>query len=316
MDINQSRRLFSHQIIEEFMLSANKAVAEYLQKHKTPSLYRVHDPPKEESLKLLESFIKNRDGNATLSEPDLHKKISSLIQQFAQHPLSAVVQILILRSLSQAVYSSRNKKHFGLNVKNYTHFTSPIRRYSDLIVHRILKEALNRRAPPYSAPDLTHISHIISACEQRSVKAERQIKDIKRARFIKKYLGEQMEGVICSCVRFGFFVKLRMFDIEGLVHINSLQGQWRFEESLLELYSPATGGRFKMGDFVTIQVIASNIETGQVDFELKAHEGKQVKKLQRQRRQNKKKTKTGNKRRKKSRRAPVSKREKKGRKRK
>ncbi len=273
VDITQSWRLFSHQLIEELMLAANKAVAEYLSNKKIPSLYRVHDPPKPESLKFLELFTKSLGTKTTFCGSDLQKKISLLIKQFSDHPLSEVIQALVLRSLSQAVYSPFNKKHFGLNTTYYTHFTSPIRRYSDLIIHRILKTTLIEQAPPYKKQDLESIASMTSACEQRSVKAERQLKDIKKARFIKKYLGREMEGIICSITGFGLFVKLRLYDIEGLIHINQLNGKWKFEESLLELKSKHSGQRFKIGDFVTIQILAANVDTGQIDFKLKTHKG-------------------------------------------
>ncbi len=275
MDIIQSRRLFSYQLIEELMLSANKAVAEYLQKNKIPSLYRVHDSPKPDSLKFLESFTRGLGTDLKLVEPDLQKKISFLIRKFADHHLSEVLQILILRSLSQAIYSAHNKKHFGLNALHYTHFTSPIRRYSDLVVHRILKSCLAKKALPYTTQELESIAEITSASEQRSVKAERQIKDIKKARFLKKRLGEEMEGIISSVTRFGIFIKLRLYDIEGLVHVKNLKGDWEFEESLLELKAKSSGFRFKMGDFVSIQVMSANIDTGQIDFKLMKHKGKE-----------------------------------------
>ena len=276
MDITQSHRLFSHQLIEELMLATNKSVAEYLQKNKIFSLYRIHDPPKTDGLKFLGLFIQNMSIKVNLSEPDLQKKISLLIEQFADHPTFDILQMLILRSLSQAVYKAHNKKHFGLNTQYYTHFTSPIRRYSDLIVHRILKATLDKQKPLYKKEELESIATLTSSCEQRSVKAERQLKDIKKARFIKKHLGAEMEGIISGVTRFGFFVKLRLYDIEGLVPLKSLQGEWKFEESLLELKSKVKGERFKMGDPVVIQVIHSNIETGQIDFDLKTHKGKKT----------------------------------------
>ena len=163
LDISQKPRLFSHQLIEEFMLASNKTVAEFLQKYKIPALYRIHDPPKAASLKRLELFAQTIGTKVTLSEPNLQKKISYLIQKFSDHPLSEVVQILVLRSLSQAVYSARSKNHFGLNTKYYTHFTSPIRRYSDLVVHRILKSALKKQKTIYKKQDLESIAEMSSA---------------------------------------------------------------------------------------------------------------------------------------------------------
>lgn len=280
-DIIYNRRLFSHQLIEELMLATNKAVAEYLHKKKIPSLYRIHNPPKAESLKFLELFANSLGIKTNFSNSDLQEKISFLIKQFADHSLSEVIQTLILRSLSQAAYSSHNKKHFGLNAVHYTHFTSPIRRYSDLVIHRILKATLLENPSPYKNQELESIATMTSACEQRSVKAERQLKDIKKARFIKKYLGEELEGVICGITGFGLFVKLRLYDIEGLVHISQLSGKWKFEESLLELKSKHSGQRFKIGDFAIIQVMASNIDTGQIDFKLKTHKGVKRKPIKR-----------------------------------
>ena len=271
IDIIQSRRLFSHQLIEELMLVTNKTVAEFLQRKEIPTLYRIHDPPKAESLRFLELFIQGLSKKVTFSKKNLHKTLSSLINQFTNHPIEGVLHNLILRSLSQAVYSNNNKKHFGLNTKHYTHFTSPIRRYSDLVVHRTLKAVLNQKTLTYKQQDLESIAKIISACEQKSVKAERQLKDIKKARFIKKHLGQTKEGVICNVTNFGFFVKLRLYDIEGLVHINQLKGKWFFEKSSLELKSKHSGKRLKIGDPVVVQIIASNIDTGQIDFEIVKH---------------------------------------------
>ena len=295
VDITQSQRLFAHQLIEEFMLSANQAVAEYLSKHKVPALYRTHDPPKEDSIKLLEKFAQSLGFKAQFKGLSTQKDISLLIEHFAQHPLSEVLQMLVLRSLSQAVYSAQNKGHFGLNLKHYTHFTSPIRRYSDLIVHRALKACLFKESWPYPQKALESLAPIISACEQRAVKAERFLKDIKKVRFIRKHLGEEMEGRIAGLTRFGFFVRLRLYDVEGLVSASQLGGQWEFEESLLELRSTFSHRRFKMGDLVVVQVVSANIETAQIDFELKEHKGEKLrlnqKKNQRKRPLKGKKTK-------------------------
>ena len=271
LDIIQTPRLFSHKLIEECMLAANQAVAKYLHTQKIPSLYRSHDPPPANALKSIESFVQNQGLKIQFKNLDLQKKLSLILKQFKELPLSPIIQTMVLRSLSQALYSADKRGHFGLNMENYTHFTSPIRRYNDLLIHRILKTALDKKTPPYSQSKLQSKAKIMSACEQRSVKAERQIKDIKKARFLKKHLGEKMEGMISSVVRFGFFVKLKLYDIEGLVHIKNLKGTWQFVESLLELKAKSSGQKFKMGDLVLIQVTASNIETGQIDFALLKH---------------------------------------------
>ena len=272
LDIIKSHRLFSHQLIEELMLTTNQSVATYICKKSLPSLYRVHNSPKTEALALLESFIQSLGYKEQLVKPKLHKKISDLIHQFAGHPAEAVLQNMILRALPQAIYKNERQDHFGLNTSYYTHFTSPIRRYSDLIVHRILKAGLNGQVLPYSKEQLASIASMTSAGEQKSVKAERQIKDIKKARFIKKYLGKEMEGIISSITKFGFFVKLRLYDIEGLIRLNRLKGTWLFDPKLLQLKCKKTGKSLQIGDFTYIQIISSNIDTGQIDFELIKHE--------------------------------------------
>ncbi len=280
VDIIQSKRLFSHKMIEELMLATNCSVADFLFHKEIPALYRVHDRPKRASLKLLESFVRGLGMKVELTPPDLYQKMSAIIERFSEHTLSDVFYALILKSFSQAVYSADRKHHFGLNFQCYTHFTSPIRRYSDLIVHRMLKAVLAgpKGCLPYSREELESIANIASACEQRSTKAQRHIKDIKKARFLKNYLGKYMEGWICTVTKFGFFVRLRLYDIEGLVHINRLPGKWEFEESLLQLKSARSGQRFEMGDFVQIQVVSSNVEAGQIDFDLKKHQKKFSKK--------------------------------------
>ena len=269
IDIIQISRLFSHQVIEELMLAANQAVAQFIYKTRMPSIYRVHDKPKSEDLKFLEIFLHNLGLVIQLSSPHLQKKISEIMKKYSHHPLLAVLNHFVLKCMPQALYKAERKNHFGLNFKCYTHFTSPIRRYSDLIVHRILKSVLKKVSHPYKKKELDSIAEMVSACERKSVKAERQIQDIKKARFIKQHLGQEMEGMICNITRFGFFVRLKLYDIEGLVHMDRLPGKWKFENSLLQLVSRRSKNRFSIGDFVLIQIISANINTGQIDFQLK-----------------------------------------------
>ena len=269
VDVIQVSRLFSHQMIEELMLAANQAVAQFIYQAKVPSLYRVHDEPKYEDLKFFEKFLQGVGFHVHLSGSHLQKKISDIVKKYAHHPLAVVLNHFVLRCMPQAMYKAEKKSHFGLNFKSYTHFTSPIRRYSDLVVHRVLKSILNQKVHPYTKKELDSIAEMTSACERKSVKAERQIQDIKKARFIKGYLGQEMEGMISSVTRFGFFVKLQLYDIEGLVHVDRLPGKWKFEETLLQLKSQNSKKRFSIGDSVLIRVISANIDTGQIDFELK-----------------------------------------------
>ena len=264
------KRLFSHQLIEELMLLTNKSVAEHLKQNKTPSLYRVHDPPEPKGLKFLENFAGRLSFNENLIPPS-HKKIMALLRHFAHHALSTTLQTLVLRSMSQASYSATQKLHFGLNFKHYTHFTSPIRRYSDLVVHRVLKFLLSNKQPVLNQKRLQGIAQMVTAAEQRSVQAERDILDIKKARFMKKQVGEVMEGVICSVTKFGFFVRLNLYEVEGMVHVDQLPGPYIWEEELLQLRSKRTGKRYSIGDKVTVQIASANENLGQIGFDLRAH---------------------------------------------
>jgi len=171
--------------------------------------------------------------------------------------------------MSQAKYSLDNIGHFGLGFNNYSHFTSPIRRYPDLMVHRQLK-AHTKSSKGYQKLDEDKIASKatwFSACEQRSVKAERQLISIKKARFMKKFLGEEFDGYISGVAKFGVFVSLREYDIDGLVKIDELPNDYfKFEEEFMKLVGERSGTEFKVGDEFKIQVAAVNEEEGQIDF--------------------------------------------------
>ncbi len=172
--------------------------------------------------------------------------------------------------MKQAEYHSTNIGHFGLGFEHYTHFTSPIRRYSDLIVHRVLKSIIYRKIyKKIPEEELAMAGTQLSACEQRSVKAERQFQSIKKARFMTKHLGQEFDGMISSVTRFGVFVLLRAFDVDGLVKLDQLgKDRWEFDEEQLQLVGKNTGKRYKIGDALKIKVAAADPDTGQLDFVL------------------------------------------------
>lgn len=271
VDIMQSERLFAHRLIEELMLMANVAVARYFQKNEIEAIYRVHEPPVGDAINNFNNFLKAFGYTESVIGSGMQRKISKALEFFKGHPKSHIVNMLALRSLTQAKYQSNNVGHFGLGFADYTHFTSPIRRYPDLIVHRLLKASLvpEKGYPFMSLEDLDTAGTVLSACEQRSVKSERQIHSIKKARFMQQFIGEELEGVINSVTRFGIFVLLRKFDVDGLVRLEDLGGdRYEFDEENLCLVGKKTGMVFEIGDPIKIQVAKADHELGQIDFVL------------------------------------------------
>ena len=263
-------RLFSHQLIEELMLVANKAAAEFLIQHDVPCLFRVHDKPDAEALQTLASFMGQCGFKMSLKSKGLQKHISQALAKFSHTPYKQVLNILTLRSQSQAVYSQKNSGHFGLNFEKYVHFTSPIRRYPDLVVHRSIKAAL--ALPGYVGYDASRLDSMgtwLSACEQRSVKAERQVMGIKKARFMMQHIGREFDAVISSVVKFGVFANLRAYDVDGLVALEYLPGRgYEFNETQLMLRNKKTGLKFCVGDAIKIKVLSADPSTGRIRMAL------------------------------------------------
>jgi len=282
LNIVQTQRLFSHKLIEELMLACNRAVAEFLNKKKIAIMYRVHENPRSEDLSHLNQFLQSVDPRASLFEKkktfkkqkSLALQLSQFVRKMKEHPKKTIMHYLILRALPQAHYSAYNKGHFGLQFEKYLHFTSPIRRYSDLVVHRILKNVLKKSNRFISDRELEATAQFLSQCEQRSVKAERFMENIKKARFMTKHIGEEFSGTISSVTKFGFFVTLDEHSVDGLVHINNLGGRWRFHPSQLLLRAYPSGYTFRQGDEVSVRVAMSNVEEGYIDFELVGHKDK------------------------------------------
>lgn len=275
-DIARAERNIAHRIIEEFMLAANRAVAEEFHALKLPFLYRVHDDPDEDSiagfLELISAF------GLSLGKGRGPLKFQKVLNQVKGAPHERLVNHRLLRSMKQAVYSEKNTGHFGLGFKDYTHFTSPIRRYPDLVVHRLLKLLMQKR---YSAQEkerfekaLPEIAAHTSAMERRAMEAEREVVDLKRAQFMKDKEGAEFDGVVSGVTSFGVFVELKEYFVEALVHVSNLHNDYYvFNEKSHTLTGEKTKKSFRIGDPLRVKITAVDIERRRIDA-LMAEDGK------------------------------------------
>ena len=279
-DIIKEKRLFSHLMIEQFMLSANKAVSAFLEKKQIPLIYRTHEPPEEKKLQSLQKFSKILGFSQSFKS---RKNLNQFLTQYKDHKWKDLIHRLILKSFSQARYSTFNKGHYGLNFSSYTHFTSPIRRYCDLMIHRLIKQVLSqKKCAPLSSKELEKKAIFISQKEQNSVKAERRITDIKKARFLKKYIGRSFSGYVSSISSFGLFVTFKQMFAEGLIRFQDLQGFWEVDELQLRARNKRNRYQILFGDTVEVLITASNTSTGKVDLQLLSHKGRKMKNCSRE----------------------------------
>lgn len=273
VDIHLSERIFAHRLIEEFMLKANIAVAEFIDKKNKPQIYRIHEEP---DILALDTFMRffNQFTGFKYQSPDPSEICEVLSTMEGKE--KNILQTLFLRSMRQAKYSPEQVGHFGLAFSHYAHFTSPIRRYPDLITHRILKSIVKGTgAVNYTETELEEKAEFLSACEQRSVKAERKVKSIKKARFAEKLLGQEFEGSLTSVARFGVFVTLDQYPIEGMIRIGDLGNDYFvYDEEQMCLVGQRSSKQFKLGDRVKVTVTQVNTEDGFIDLTLEEHQGR------------------------------------------
>jgi ribonuclease R len=252
--ITKSLRHFSHRIIEEFMILANEVVARHLEIREIPALYRVHeepDPAKVADFAELVSGFGLRFQPKRATPGEFQKFIASI----AGRPEERMLSYLMLRSFKQAIYSASNSGHFGLASDAYTHFTSPIRRYPDLVVHRILKSAIARRKSPIPPAQLEAIASESSERERTADQAERELVDWKKMILIERHLGETFESIIIAVWKDGFSVELLDQFIEGFVPAADLPpGQYRFDPSQRALVARNGRNRYRIGDRLMVQV--------------------------------------------------------------
>ncbi len=246
VDVIKSNRNFAHEMIEEFMIAANVGVACYLCDSKVPSIYRIHETPDPDSLVKLKEGLKKLGYMLSASEDIDTLDLQRIINQSKGKNDEVPVNMLILRSLKRAYYSVLDEEHFGLALIHYTHFTSPIRRYPDLIVHRIINSLLFKKSPPYDEKTVEWISEHSSKRERLANLVEREAMSLERTQLMKPYIGEEFEAVVISVLPFGMFVEIKEMFVEGLVPKDSILN-WRKRW-------------FDIGQKVKIKVVAASLE--------------------------------------------------------
>ncbi len=272
-DIVLHKRGTAEKMIESFMLAANETIAEaYFKKH-VPFLYRVHEKPDAERIKSFFEFC-SAFGLNIKADPNNVKPLDlqKVVTKTAGTPEEAVVQIMMLRSLKQAHYSEEHLSHFGLAAQYYTHFTSPIRRYSDLMVHRMIHtyaaEGMGTKTQKHFASYLPDVAEQTSTQERRSIDTEREVDDLKMTEFMADKVGEHFDAVISSVTSFGMFVQLPN-TVEGLIHISNLTDDfYSFNEKALTLTGRGTHKQYKIGMPIKVTLINANVEQHQLDFEV------------------------------------------------
>lgn len=258
-------------IIEEFMLAANETVAQHMLKKQWPFIYRVHDIPSEEKMQDFAKLLANFNIKFKASEEVKPKEIQQAIKKIVGRPEERLITTVALRSMKQAVYQTENIGHFGLAAKYYTHFTSPIRRYPDLIVHRLLRSWMKNPKLKASEAEilgdkLDNIAEHSSIRERAAADAERATVELKKCEYMADHLGEEFDGTISGVTAFGMFVELEN-GVEGLVHISSLMDDYyEFYEERYALVGTHTGHVYRLGDKVRIEVLQVNISDVSIDF--------------------------------------------------
>lgn len=275
-DIQRVLRLESHRLIEDFMLLANETIAAEAVRRRIPMVYRVHEAPDPDRVEQLREFVATFGHRLSQRTDPTPKDMQRLLERVRGRPEENLVSTVVLRSMKQARYSPENLGHFGLAAKSYLHFTSPIRRYPDLMVHRLAARALidGESPEPGSADELlATVSRIASERERVAVEAERDSVALKKVEFMEQRLGETFTGTISGVTAFGFFVLLDDFFVEGLVHVSWLTDDYYlFIEEQFALVGERTRRRFQLGDRIRVQVTAVSREERKIDFQLAEEE--------------------------------------------
>ncbi|MDO8226715.1 ribonuclease R [Bacillus cabrialesii] len=278
-DVVIRERSVAEKLIEEFMLVANETVAEHFHWMNVPFIYRIHEEPNAEKLQKFLEFVTTFGYVVKGTAGNIHPRaLQSILDAVRDRPEETVISTVMLRSMKQAKYDPQSLGHFGLSTEFYTHFTSPIRRYPDLIVHRLIRTYLiNGKVDEATqgkwAERLPDIAEHTSTMERRAVDAERETDDLKKAEYMLDKIGEEFDGMISSVTNFGMFVELPN-TIEGLVHVSFMTDDYyRFDEQHFAMIGERTGNVFRIGDEITVKVVDVNKDERNIDFEIVGMKG-------------------------------------------
>jgi len=286
--IHPRARNTAHRIIEECMLCANVCAARFVTKNKKPGLYRVHERPETEKVEYLVEFLSRFGVSLNYQNTIKPSDYQAVINQLRDKKNGRVLQMSLLRSMNQAVYQMQNEGHFGLGYPEYTHFTSPIRRYPDLLTHRLIKSVIHSRIKsnvalrlgkpkktifyPYDEEQVTTLGEHTSFTERRAEAAVYEVLEWIKCDYISDRVGDILEGVITGVTKFGFFVELNDVFVEGLVHISTLVGDYyHYDQATQCLIGERSNQVFCMGDMAEVQIARVNVDERKVDFELIYH---------------------------------------------
>jgi ribonuclease R len=262
----------AHRLIEECMIAANVEAAVALRLAKAGSLYRVHGQPEDKRVTELQKVLNALQVGAAFSEKPTPREFRQLVERLAARPDGLLLESLVIRSLAQAVYQQTNIGHFGLALEEYAHFTSPIRRYPDLLVHRAIKAAAlpnSASGHRYTKSELQTLGAESSQRERRADDASRDVMGYLKCLYLQPRIGETFDATISSALEFGLFVQLKEMPIDGLVHISAIPGDyWQLEDGGLGLVGQRTGRRWQMGDSVRVRLTRVDLTQRQIDFEL------------------------------------------------